>query len=132
MKNKYTLIRLILAVISMAIEQAAIWAVWRYLLPELDINLPVWVIAVIMVAWLIIGAGLYIVGTGTLKRKELPGLSSMVGVKGKAHSRLDPRGTVKIMGELWTAASENDVIESGEKIIVTGEEGLKLIVRKEK
>jgi membrane-bound serine protease (ClpP class) len=54
----------------------------------------------------------------------------MVGMDGKAHGELAPDGMVKIKGELWSARSEEGNIRHGEKITVTGEDGLKLIVRK--
>lgn len=130
MKQRLTFLRLIVAVISMVIEQAAIWAVWRWLLPELNIYLDVWVLIVIMAAWLIIGIFLFIAGTRALTIREVKGLSSMVGMEGKAHGQLSPDGMVKIKGELWSARSEEGNIGSGEKITVTGEDGLKLIVRK--
>ncbi len=54
----------------------------------------------------------------------------MVGAAGKAAGNLAPEGMVKIRGELWGAISEEDEIVAGESIIVTGEKGLKLLVRK--
>jgi membrane-bound ClpP family serine protease len=130
MKKILTSSRLILAVISMAAEQVAIWAVWRWLLPELGVTLAVWVVIIAMSAWLLFGIFLYINGTTALKKKEYAGLSSMIGMSGKTVDRLAPDGMVKIKGELWKAAAEDGVIEADENITVTGEDGLKLVVRK--
>ncbi len=132
MKKQLTLQRLIVAVITMAAEQFAVWAVWRWLLPYYNIHLALWVLIVIMGAWFIAGILIFIAGTGALNQKEVIGLSSMVGVEGEAVGKLAPEGTVKIMGELWNARSQESTIEPGESIIVTGEDGLNLIVEKMK
>ena len=131
MKKKLTSdTRLILAVISMAAEQVAIWALWRWLLPELGVTLSAWVVISVMAAWLVAGVFIYVSGSGALKAKEYAGLSSMIGMSGQAVGRLAPDGTVKIKGELWNAAAENGIIEIGDNITVIGEDGLKLRVRK--
>lgn len=130
MKKRLTLIRAVTAVITMIIEQAAIYAVWRWLFPELGVVLPLWVLVLAMSAWFVTGIILFILGTNVLGKKELTGISSMVGLQGVVNERLDPEGTVKINAELWNAAALEGDIEPGETIIVTGEDGLKLIVKK--
>jgi membrane-bound serine protease (ClpP class) len=54
----------------------------------------------------------------------------MIGTRGKAVGKLAPEGMVKIKGELWGARTEEGDIETGEDILVIGEDGLKLLVRK--
>ena len=130
MKKQLTLQRFIVAVITMAAEQLAIWALFRWLLPHYNIKIALWVPVVIMATWFIAGVFIFIAGTGALKQKEVPGLSSMIGVEGEAAGRLAPEGTVRLLGELWNARSQEGTIESGESIIVTGEDGLNLIVKK--
>ena len=130
MNIKLTQTRLILAIISTALEEVAIWAVWRWLLPEFNVNLHVGVLIGIMVGWGIISTCLFLFTTHTLKKQALVGLPSMVGAVGKAAGNLTPEGMVKIRGELWGAVSEEGNIAAGEGIIVTGENGLKLLVRK--
>jgi membrane-bound serine protease (ClpP class) len=129
MNKRLTLARLVIAVITMAAEQAAIWVIWRFLLPEIGVELGVWVVAVVMAGWLVIGTWLFIFTTRTLRRQAMVGLPSMVGSRGKAAGRLAPDGIVKIKGELWSAVAEEGTIEPDESIIVTGEDGLKLKVR---
>jgi len=130
MNKRFTIGRLSAAVISMAAEQVAIWSVWRWLLPELGVTLGVWVVLVVMAAWLISGVFLFIAGTHALIAKEYAGLSSMIGLAGKTVDRLAPDGMVKIKGELWNATTIEGSIEPGENITVTGEDGLTLRVRK--
>jgi membrane-bound ClpP family serine protease len=130
MNKKLTQTRLILAIVSMALEQVAIWAVWRWVLPEFGVDLNVGVLIGIMAAWGIIGTCIFIFTTRALKKQPTAGLPSMVGTVGKAAGNLTPEGMVKIHGELWGAVSEEGNIAAGEGIIVTGENGLKLLVRK--
>ncbi len=130
MNKRFTLTRLILAISSTALEEAAIWAVWRFLLPEFNVNLDVGVLLGVMLGWGAFCVGLFIFTTFALKKQKPVGASSMVGAAGKAAGNLAPEGMVKIRGELWGAISEEDEIVAGESIIVTGEKGLKLLVRK--
>jgi len=130
MNKKLTQTRLILAVISTALEEAAIWAVWRFLLPEFDINLHVGILIGVMIAWGVFSICTFLFTTRALRKQAMVGLPSMVGAKGKAAGNLNPEGMVKIRGELWSALSQDGNISAGEEIIVTGENGLKLLVRK--
>ena len=54
----------------------------------------------------------------------------MLDSEGLAVSSLDPRGMVRINGELWQAESTDGNIEAGEKVTVVGQDRLKFIVRK--
>lgn len=130
MNKNLTRTRLILAIISTSIEEVAIWAIWRWLLPEFGIILPAWVLVCIMAAWAVFGTWLFIFTTIALKKQATAGLPSMVGTVGKAAGNLDPEGMVKIRGELWKAVAEEGGIADGERIEVTGENGLQLLVRK--
>jgi membrane-bound ClpP family serine protease len=56
----------------------------------------------------------------------------MIGSRGKTVSRLDPEGLVRIRGELWESRADGRRINTGERVTVVGQEGLKLIVRREK
>jgi membrane-bound ClpP family serine protease len=130
MDKKLTTARLVLAIVSMVIEQGAIYVIWRWLLPEFGINLSVSVLIGVMAAWAVFGIWLFLFTTHTLRRQVPVGLPSMVGTKGKVSSRLVPEGLVRIKGELWVATSPEGDIDAGENIVVVGEDGLKLLVRR--
>jgi len=125
-----TTARLILAIISTSVEEVAIVAIWRWLLPEFGIYLPVSVLVGVMVAWVAFSVTLFVFTTRTLKRQTVIGLPTMVGSKGKVASSLAPEGMVKIKGELWGATCEVGNINTGEAVEVVGEDGLKLVVRR--
>ena len=64
------------------------------------------------------------------KRKVSVGVEDMIGKEAMVQTTLDPKGTVLAEGELWTAIAEGSKIESGEEVIITKVEGLKLWVAK--
>ncbi len=128
--KKFTAIRLVLAVFSTGLEETAIWAVWCFVLPDFGIEWPSQLLIVVMVAWAGFGVWLFILTTRTLRRHGQVGLPSMVGSRGRVASALDPEGMVKIRGELWGAVSGGGNIAAGEEVLVVGEDGLKLYVRK--
>ena len=130
MNKRLTLARLVVAIVSTAAEEVLIWSIWRWLLPEFEIKLPVAALIGIMIGWAVFSIGLFIFTSHTLKRQVPVGLPSMVGATGKAAGKLAPAGMVKIRGELWGASSTEGDIDNGESIMVIGEDGLKLLVRK--
>lgn len=122
--------RLIIAIVSTLLEEAAIAAIILWGLPKLGVHLPLAVLIVLMVAWAAYAVFTYLLGSRALRRKPVAGLVDMVGSKGMVARRLEPEGMVRINGELWQARSAGGSIDSGEEVIVVGQEGLKLIVRK--
>ncbi len=122
--------RLIIAIVTTILEEAAIAAVVLWGLPKLGVDLPIFVLVIIMVAWAAYAVFTYRMGSRALRKKPVAGLIDMVGSKGEVAKRLDPEGLVRIKGELWQAKSDGGNIESGEEVTVVGQEGLKLVVRK--
>ena len=58
--------------------------------------------------------------------------SQIVGQAGVVRTTLEPRGTVQVAGELWTAHSlTGETIESGESVVVSDMDGVILTIRKE-
>ena len=130
MNKRLMFARLALAIISTGLEEVAIWAIWRRVLPDFGIELSSALLIIVMIVWAAFGTWLFIFTTRTLKRQAQTGLSSMVGTGGETVSPLGPEGMVKIRGELWRAVSEEGKIDAGEEVVVVGQNGLKLSVRK--
>jgi len=124
--------RLLLAIASTSLEEFAIWAIWHWILPEFEIFLPVQAVIGIMVAWAGFSIWLFTFTTHTLRKQVPVGLPSMVGTKGRVSGKLAPEGMVRIKGETWGAASAEGDIDIGEDVLVVGEDGLKLLVRRAK
>ena len=66
------------------------------------------------------------------RRRVETGTEGLIGREAIAKTRLDPKGTVLIEGEHWTATVDSGMVEPGEEVTVTEVEGLKLIVTKKK
>ena len=122
--------RLIVAVISTILEEIAIVVIWRWGLPQMDIYLSDFVLIMVMVGWLAYSVFTFWFVTRSLRRKLVVGLPTMVESKGKVVSPLTPAGQVRIKGETWGAESIDTNIDTGEQIVVVGEDGLKLMVRR--
>jgi len=120
--------RLITAIISTLLEEAALVVIVLWGLPKLGIHIPLAGLIVLMVAWCAWSVYTYRLGSRALKMK--PVLPTMVGSKGRVASPLLPQGLVSIRGELWIATSTSGKIDIGEEVIVVEQDGLKLVVDK--
>ena len=123
--------RLIIAIISTTLEEAAIAIVVLFGLPQMGITIPLAGLVALMAGWLTWSVIIYRIGSRALRRKPYDILPHMAGCKGKVVSSLTPEGLVKIKGELWMATSAGGVLSLGEKIVVVEQDGLKLVVRQD-
>jgi membrane-bound serine protease (ClpP class) len=121
--------RLILAVVSTILEEAALAVIVLVGLPELGIKLHLAVLIVLMLAWAVIAILNYQAGSRALKRQPVAGLGTMVGSRGRVVKPLQPEGLIKVGGELWQAKSVGPDIDSGNEVIVVGQDRKILIVR---
>ena len=122
--------RLIVAIFSSLLEQAVLVAAVLWGLPKLGIEIPLPGLIAMTAALAAYNVIIYRMGSRALGRKAVAGLPLMVGAKGKVVSPLAPKGMVRIKGELWEAISLDAKIDVGEEIIVEGQDGLKLMVRR--
>ena len=125
-----TTARLILAIVSTSAVEVAFVVIWRWVLPEFEIELPLAVLIAVMVAYAVFAIVDFWFVTRILKRQTVVGLPTMVGSKGKVASPLAPEGMVMIKSELWGAESDEGNIDKGEEVTVVGQDGLKLFVRR--
>ncbi len=119
--------RLILAISSTILEEGAIVVIVLWGLPRLDIQVPLWGLAIIMIAWATYSVLTFRLGTRALMREHVVGLPDMIGTKGKVVNSLAPEGLIRIRGELWIAKSAGGEIKKGRDVTVVGQERLKLV-----
>ncbi len=119
--------RLVLAIVSILLEEAALAVIVLLGLPRLGIDVPPAGLIALMAAWCAYSVITYRIGSRALRKKSL--LPSMIGSKGRVVSPLVPEGLVRIKGELWIAKSVDKKIEVGAEVNVVEQDGLKLIVR---
>jgi membrane-bound serine protease (ClpP class) len=81
---------------------------------------------------LVAGFFVFVIGKGISAhtRRVSFGLEALAGTVGFAVTDIAPDGLVQMGGEQWSAHSDEGSIASGEKVQVTGREGLRLIVRR--
>ena len=121
--------RLIMAVVSTILEEAALAVVVLVGLPELGMNLHLAVLVVLMVGWAAVAILNYQAGSRALKRQPIAGLGTMVGSRGRVVKPLQPEGLIKTGGELWQAKTIDMDIDTGTEVIVVGQDRKILLVR---
>ena len=121
----------IYSLIGTVIEQAALFIILRWGLARFNIHVPLWGIAILMIAFLVYSFYTYRMGRCALNQAPLVASETIIGCAGIVTTPLDTKGYVKVKGELWKASSDS-VLEIGEEIVVIGIDGIKLkVTRKE-
>jgi membrane protein implicated in regulation of membrane protease activity len=128
MKTKPPIWYTVQAILSWMLEEAILMAVVLWLLPLLNINIPLWVLGILMVALAVYSYVMYRVGIPTFLMKPKVAAETIIGNNGKVTKRLAPEGYVKVRGVLWKAICDDAELEIGDDVIVVGIEGLRLIV----
>lgn len=95
-----------------------------------DISIDPWVIVVIILCIIAFLAITVIWGIRAHRFKIGAGKEEMIGKTAVVTTTLDPKGTVFVEGEQWTAISEEDRIEPGEEVTISRVDGLKIYVTK--
>lgn len=121
--------RLIFAIISTILEEAALAAGVLWWLPRWNIKIPLWVLIPALAAWTAYSIVTYRMGSRALMTKQGVGSDDMIGCKGEVVSLLAPEGMVRIKGELWAARSGGAELKAGSQVMVVAQQRLKLIVR---
>ncbi len=94
------------------------------------VGLPVWIALIGFVLWVIKDFLFYPLLRVAYQSGPKTGVDQLVGLRGVAKQKLDPRGQVYLRGELWRAETAPGVqpIASGSKVRVLRAEGMTLIV----
>jgi membrane-bound serine protease (ClpP class) len=95
-----------------------------------DISIDPWVIVLIIICIIAFLAITIIWGIRAHHFKIGAGKEEMIGKTAVVTTTLDPKGTVFVEGEQWTAISEEDRIEPGEEVTISRVDGLKIYVTK--
>ena len=125
LKNKgYT----IYSVLTSLLWEAILAVVVLRLLPKYGVNIPLWALIVLMALFGAYEYMSYRLGKRALDRMPLVSLEVLIGTKCKTITPLNPRGYVRIGGELWRAKAESD-IAADEEVTVIGVERMTFLVR---
>jgi len=123
-------VRLTLAILATLVEEIAIVLIVLLVLPRFGFRMPLPGIIGLAAGVSVYAVISYRVASRALRKKPMAGFTTMVGSKGKVVSPLAPNGLIKIRDELWGATSAGGRIDAGEGVIVVGQEGLRLVVRR--
>ena len=89
-------------------------------------------IAIIVIGIAVFLAVTIIWGIRAHRHQVSAGREELVGKIAEVKIALEPKGVVFIQGERWKAIAEKGRVESGEEVVITRVEGLKLWVTKKK
>lgn len=115
------------AVIGTVIEQGAIFIIVSLWLPQVGLEVPIWGLVLIMAAFMAYSIYTYIKGRGAMRKLPVVAPEIVVGSKGKVATAIDPRGYVRVKGELWKAQSPYR-LEPNDEIVVIAVKGIQLVV----
>ena len=87
-----------------------------------------WIIVLIIIGIAAFIAVTIIWGIRAHRQHVLAGKEELIGRTAEVQTVMEPKGTVFIEGERWTAISKTGRIEPGEEVIVTKVDGLKMWV----
>lgn len=89
-----------------------------WLLPFWGINILIWGLSLIIVAFLAYEVITFRLGIKALQRKPTIWSEAIVGCSGKATTSINPDGYVRVNGELWHTSSNDSNIKEGDDIVV--------------
>lgn len=89
-----------------------------------------WIVVLVSVAVVSYIAVSTILGNRVHRRPVLSGSENLIAKTARVKSVLNPKGSVLIEGELWSATSEQGEVQAGEEVIITKVNNLELWVRK--
>jgi membrane protein implicated in regulation of membrane protease activity len=128
MKTKPPLWYTVQAILGWMLEEAILVAAVLWLLPQFNVNLPLWLLAILMAALAVYSYTMYRVGRSTFLIRPKVAAETVIGNGGKVTKRLAPEGYVKVHGVLWKATCVESELEVDDEVVVVGIEGLRLIV----
>jgi membrane-bound ClpP family serine protease len=94
------------------------------------LQIDTWEVILIVVAVVAFLAVAIIWGVRAHHRQASVGREELIGKTAEVLTVMDPKGTVFVEGERWTAISEVGRVEPGEEVIITKVDGLKMWVNK--
>ncbi len=98
---------------------------------ESELRLPIGLVLAVVIPFALITILMIRLALRSRHTKVTTGSAGMIGLKGRAHTPIEPEGMVFVRGELWHARSHMKIAK-GETIRVLNMEGLTLEVEAEK
>lgn len=109
---------IIINVVMFFLKGAILLSLVLLVLPLWEINIPVWGLVLIVIAFLAYEVVTFRLGKKSLERRPFIRPEDIIGRCGKAATAFAPDGYVRVDGELWRAFSDDAGINEGDEIIV--------------
>jgi len=133
MKTRPPLWYTLQAVLSSILEEILLVAAVLWLLPHFfNVNIPLWGLAILMIALAIYSGVMYRFGRQTFFIRPKVAAENIIGSEGIVTRPLAPEGYIKVQGVLWKAICNESELGVGDEVEVVGMEGLRLIVKPKK
>jgi len=100
------------------LKGAVLAAIILWFLPLWGVNIPLWGLILLVVAFLVYEVVTFRLGRRALERKPAASPQAIVGRCGIVTTPLTPKGYVQIDGELWRATSSDTNINEGDDVVV--------------
>ncbi len=113
---------------SAALEEVLLVSVLLALLPRFGIRTPLWLVALLALAWASWSYLSYKFISKTMRKPPVVGPETLVGLRCRTTTELSPGGYVRAGSELWRARSLADRIEAEAEVVVAEVSGLTLLV----
>jgi membrane-bound ClpP family serine protease len=111
------------------VEELILAFILSWFLPSFDINIPLWLVLILMEAW---AAYSYLTSnlvTRVINKQVSVGREALIGVKGTTTTPLCPDGYARVGAELWRARSMSGDIDPGEEVLIVRVDRLTLLVK---
>jgi membrane-bound ClpP family serine protease len=115
--------------IRFLVEEVILAVALSWFLPRLGVNIPLWLLIVVMEAWAIYSYLTSKLAVKAINRPAVVGSEALVGIKGTTTTPLSPDGCVQVGTELWQAHSIAGDIETGTEVVITDVHRLTLFVK---
>jgi membrane-bound ClpP family serine protease len=109
-------------------EEVILVIVLLVVLPRFGIVIPLWLVAVLSLAWAAWSYFAYRMGKKVIGRRSVAGPEALVGVRCITTTPLSPVGYVRAGSELWRARSISGDIDAEVEVIISEVKGLTLFV----
>ena len=93
-------------------------------------QIPPWLIVLVVISTVAFSAIAIVWGIRAHHHQASAGREELIGKTAEVLTAMDPKGTVFIQGERWTAISETGWVEPEKEVIITRVKGLTLYVLK--
>ncbi len=117
------------SLVRFLVEEVILAVTLCWLLPRFGINIPLWLLIVLMEAWAVYSYLTSKLLAKVIDRPAAVGPEVLIGVKCTTTTPLSPDGYVRVGTELWRARSIAGDIETGAKVIIVNINRLTLLVR---